>query len=709
MADEFVWSGTKADQGDHEQVGLFVNLCVSRLRKMEHGDPRTVVDGEAIKATEIGEIYVESMLLEIQRPRLNRNRNHPFWLPGFGAQVSAVQALLENSSNSSVILGDAGVGKTTFVRRLALDLAQEFDAAHADRFPIYCDLREFAKWWEAHNPVKRSGRERIADWAKGVGLRELIALALATSTATDFGQNIVETLFRQRSRGVVILDGLDEVDPPFDRQQDAEQAAKSFVSALELMFAAHAHCRFIVTARSREYYYSEHFRLPESPHYELSRFTTEQINVAIDRWHRQLAQRAADAGQILVVSPLEGAMRVKALIKKDRALALFASNPLLLQLLQCALVTRNYRPASIRDVCERAIEILLRSNDGFGGSRVGQADLVHRALEGVAGYMLVKSSARFGDDDLQPVRPGVVSFVEFCGAIIEGLGAGTWEKFSARADDFLAVMSLVMSRMRSIIEYEGPQAVGMEPTFRGVFAGCFLSRMSRPDRNKLGFSEVSEAAFESFGALASEQPEMLREALSLSSQHLADPSLIENVRLGLAVLAGIARAAPESQDARAAFQSARDIALATLAESSARLSLHHRLAIGAALGVIGDPRWSKQIRMGSAPLVPIPGGQAFAGRDSEYEIHSDKYRTTIARPCISIRLAPYEVSLIPVINAWFGEFVDDGAYDTPEYWASAEARGWRAQSARFLQSLREHAATRTEQHIHRTAHSSTYC
>lgn len=679
---------------DRSEIELIVTLSLARLHKIEHADPKTLFGTAVVLATDIADIYVEPSFREILPSRLNQQNGRPFWIPGFGAPVLDIGVLVDHPCNSVVILGDAGAGKTTFVRRLALTLAEEFKARRDKRFPVYCDLREFARWWEARRDVSKGS----ATWAKGVALEDLLDFAIETASPSARTQQALDLLFKHRARAVIILDGLDELDPPFEQQRESESAAKSFAQALETVFKVHE-CRFVVTARSREYYYADHLRLPASPHFELARFSTEQTNRATDLWHAALARCAEEAGRDLPVAPMEGAARVRSLIKKDRALALFASNPLFLQLLQCALVARDYRPASVRDVCERAIEILLRSGEPVPGRGEADADLVHMAMEGVAGRMLLTSSTPAREEGLQPANPGVLSFVDFCGGVIEGLSAASWERFAARAQDFLAVMSLIMGRMRSIIEYEGSAQVGMERTFRGVFAGCYLSRMPIPERNRLGFSAVAESAFESFGTISAESETLLREALLLAAQHMSDPALVSNVRLGLSILAGIARARNDAPEAQMALDRARAVALAALTAERAGVALDDRLAIATALGTIGDPRLSRTAGHHPTGLTPIPPGRARIGREREYSIQNPKYESSLATPIIEVECVAFSIGTTTVTNSWFAEFIDDGGYDEAKYWQSAEADSWRRQDKPLLQELHEHAHGRTAVHL----------
>lgn len=99
-----------------------------------------------------------------------------------------------------VVLGEAGSGKTTLVRRLVLDLLGT--RAHADRVPV---IVEVGSW----NPANQD----LAEWLAGQLIQHFPSLA---ATRAD-GRTMARTLVDLR-RVLPVLDGFDEIAPGLRRQ-----------------------------------------------------------------------------------------------------------------------------------------------------------------------------------------------------------------------------------------------------------------------------------------------------------------------------------------------------------------------------------------------------------------------------------------------------------------------------------------------------------
>jgi energy-coupling factor transporter ATP-binding protein EcfA2 len=220
-----------------------------------------------------------------------------------------------------MILGRPGAGKTTFLKRLATLCKQgEF---LPERVPIFVTLKEFA---EAPNQP---------------GLVEFIATSYLNAPNSPA---IAQLL--QQGRGLVLLDGLDEVlETQHDRVlREIEDFARRYEQSSILIT-----CRIA----AREYIFQQFTEV------EVADFTDQQIQDFADKWFKTKEPDQVDtAGKSAIASLFWQALKAQKPIKE------LATNPLLLTLLCLEFEQSSEFPKSRAELYDRALNVLLSKWDG---------------------------------------------------------------------------------------------------------------------------------------------------------------------------------------------------------------------------------------------------------------------------------------------------------------------------------------------------------
>lgn len=191
--------------------------------------------------------------------------------------LTVLDALGKAPDRRMVLLGRPGTGKSTFVRYLALRIAQLLSNPKADALdgwseqpllPVAISLGRFA---EEIPPDTRHGTAEL--------LEAFIHSTLERNDQMkDFVPFILDHL--RKKGGLFLFDGLDEV-ANLDLRPIVVQAVESFVSA----YNGHPKSRFLVTCRTYSYE-DERWKLTNWPVYELALFTPRQIDQFIDTWYK---------------------------------------------------------------------------------------------------------------------------------------------------------------------------------------------------------------------------------------------------------------------------------------------------------------------------------------------------------------------------------------------------------------------------------------
>ncbi len=255
-------------------------------------------------------------------------------------RVEGLKAVLEQ--RQLMILGRPGAGKTTFLKRLAIEcLNGKF---LADRLPIFVTLKEFAetegqpgivefvaKLAIPPNPPSKGGNRIEVPLLKG---------DLGGSLITRSTHNSALTHILDSGRGLVLLDGLDEV-----MEQEHDRVNREIREFAERYSQNH----IVITCRiaAREYIFQQFTEV------EMADFDDVQIQSFADKWFRTKEKNPESTTGEMFWKELESRKPVKEL----------AANPLLLTLLCLEFNDNHTLPKSRFDLFERGTHCLLRDWD----------------------------------------------------------------------------------------------------------------------------------------------------------------------------------------------------------------------------------------------------------------------------------------------------------------------------------------------------------
>lgn len=247
--------------------------------------------------------------------------------------LSALELL--NRHPRLVLLGDPGSGKSTFVNFVALCMAGQALGRKDVNLEVLRSPLPPAERWEEED-------KKLQPWRHGallpvrIVLRDFAATGLPEAGEKATAQHLWAFLGRElescrlgeylphleadlRQRGLVLLDGLDEVPEAETRREQLLQAVKSFCQGLG------PRCRVLLTSRTYAYR-NQDWDLPGFEVGELAPFTDGQISRFISRWYDQMAALKEDDAKG------RAALLERAVFTGDRLLGL-ARRPLLLTLM----------------------------------------------------------------------------------------------------------------------------------------------------------------------------------------------------------------------------------------------------------------------------------------------------------------------------------------------------------------------------------------
>ncbi len=272
-----------------------------------------------------------------------------FFLGGVKQQrVPGLDAVLDK--RQLMILGRPGAGKTTFLKRLAIEcLNGKF---LADRLPIFVTLKEFAE---------AEGQPGIVEFVADVGakhsgeksMRSQINHLPNASPLPGVRSTLIEIL--ESGRGLVLLDGLDEV-----MEQDHDRIIREIREFAERYSQNH----IVITCRiaAREYIFQQFTEV------EMADFDDDQIQSFADKWFKTQEKNPESTTGEMFWKELESRKPVKEL----------AANPLLLTLLCLEFHDSSAFPQSRSELYDRALNVLLSKWDGQ--RRILRGEEVYKGL-----------------------------------------------------------------------------------------------------------------------------------------------------------------------------------------------------------------------------------------------------------------------------------------------------------------------------------------
>ncbi|MDY6806216.1 MAG: HEAT repeat domain-containing protein, partial [Cyanobacteriota bacterium] len=306
----------------------------------------------------------------------------------------------------AVLLGAPGSGKTTLMSYFAVRLPwQEPEAdglagdGDTDWLPILIKIRD----WERH-----SEEMNLLEYAGYFAEKNLGAKSLPVG----FFEHWLE-----RGRGLILLDGLDEV-ARVGKREVVVRRIESFLQQYDGNSA-------IVTSRPAGYR-GDFFRTEEFPHYQLEPFDDEKIEEFVENWYDSRVKDPEEAGRRK--ESLRGA------IEESDRIKLLARNPLLLTIIALIHRYQALLPKERHKLYDKAVETLLTSWDAY------KEISSHKALNHVT------------LDDLRRLMEVLALWVHTQGSVGENEGGTLIDK-----EELISQLSREIKSLKAIELYQGKQ------------------------------------------------------------------------------------------------------------------------------------------------------------------------------------------------------------------------------------------------------------
>ena len=313
---------TKLEKIEISQLVAEIRASVKESVEQECGTIRVL---DMTRPIELNDIYTQVNILEkiIGRRRFDleqllQNCN-PEEFDRFGLgqiqqkRVPGLEAVKHHSK--LMVLGKPGVGKTTFLKYLAIKCNRgDFNE---NKIPIFISLKKFAE-----TPGQPDIKEYITQWFENYKI-------------VNASKKVEEFIIR--GRGLFLLDGLDEV-----REDDYKRVIRQ-IEACHRLFSNN---QFVITCRiaARDY------TLTPFVEVEVADFDKQQINNFVTSWFA--IKKLEDYPQYFMEQ-----------LKANPTIKELANNPLLLTLLCLEFEDSGSFPSDRTDLYARATNTLLRKWD----------------------------------------------------------------------------------------------------------------------------------------------------------------------------------------------------------------------------------------------------------------------------------------------------------------------------------------------------------
>ncbi|CAK8722211.1 MAG: NACHT domain-containing protein [Candidatus Electronema aureum] len=295
-------------------------------------------DGASYNAVRLWSVFVPQSVREcekfqprhLEQPKGDEERQEQL-RPYFEQPLRPVlEVCADQQLQRLVILGDPGSGKSTLLRCLALEWARDEDANRRATapLPLLIELRAYNQW------ECSSGKSFIAYLHHAQNWHRL-------------NQNALDALLHRPGRVLLLLDGLDEI---FDPQQ-----RELAVNDIFRFSNDYPNARIILTSRVVGYK-PERLRDAGFHHFMLQDFDAGQIEEFLKLWH-QITFTFSDQEEAE-----RKRQRLAKAVADSRPIKLLAGNPLLLTLM--AIINRKEElPRNRARLYEKAAELLLQQWD----------------------------------------------------------------------------------------------------------------------------------------------------------------------------------------------------------------------------------------------------------------------------------------------------------------------------------------------------------
>lgn len=615
--------------------------------------------------------YVEQLTMRVQHDadkRPEHQRDTPY-----SRRVTVLEALAAN--RRLVLLGEAGSGKSTFAKFLALCLAGEYldrsvnlltlnngheapedgeeldirQWTHGALLPIFVELRRFVTSEQFPRDYEEGSTAHLFNY--------LTAHVQNDQVHPEFAYVLRDYLQKQGNGVLLILDGLDEVP-------QAEQHREQLRSMIIRFTQEYPNCRVLVTSRPYAYQMEQGWRL-DGAGFEtvtLAALDDTQITTFSKMWYRQLSaleQRTAEEAEHMA-EDLVAAVR-------QYSLRPLAERPLMLTMMA---ILHNRRggqlPGARAQLYEESVELLLDAWNRLRGV-VGPAILsdqlgmsvqqMRAALEEVAYTIHLRTDEESTTPDIS------------LGVLLEA--------FALRENDApLKAVVDVLHQRSGILVADSPSTYRFpHRSYQEFLAACYLVSQPDFDRQIIQLIETDpvrwrEVVLFMAGRLASSSTPYLvwRLIEALVPQHPDRVTAPDDPRLVRALYAGLAVQdndlwKPARQDEHT-LENTR-LWLRYIIEHG-QLPPNDRAEAGRVLAALGDDR------PGVCDLnihwCEIPAGPFLMGSSS-----GDSFANDNEKPQHEVELPSYLISKYPITWAQFRPFVEGDGYINRDYWTEA---GW---------------------------------
>jgi formylglycine-generating enzyme required for sulfatase activity len=626
-------------------LARYFRQAMLRLNYLEYGDPREYLEKRIpdAPATPLSDVWVP--------PRFIKKFTR-------GEEVS-LNTFLADPETCRLVLADPGFGKSTLARFLTCDFIVAYERGVSGRFGVYVPLSQLR--------------------TSGFSHHEAVALAAATYVGLQDDDIVRTALAQELRRATIIFDGLDEL--PTARRSGGDAAIPLRADAQELIAALrHRHpvgggeedgIPSIVTCR-----YTDYFEDPGStlaaPHYVMSSFSPPQRDQAVYRWHE------AALAAVLKVRPEDDAVAKEL---AERAAAILGTmrehadvgglclTPLMLSILQTVYAGKWDLPASVSQLCSRAIDwMLIDKQPGPDPNPLNPPyprwlrDVVTE-LAWILQERFVADGARgFSTEELR----SIVSQV----ATIPRQQRGVYE------DAVTSVCTFLERGHGILVKLSAERFDFAHNMLREVMAGRALGRLTPSARRTYALDESWAGPIRYWaGLLAAEN----KGAFEIST--MID-ELERDVQEG-SLTAAVARAemlvevclVQQRGELPRRLQQLIEVVKAELVKTLGRRDLARttRIRIGDLLSVLGDPT---QLIAWPDTVEWILAGNRLIGATSNPRTKINKYDGCQPTPQITGHLPGFGIGRYLVTNRDYEAFINAGGYSTERHWCSPLAWQW---------------------------------
>lgn len=292
-----------------------------------------------------------------------------------------------------VILGPPGSGKTTLLRSMVLQLLNK--RTHSETglpgstIPVFLHLRDLV------DPISSNPDSNLADIINHH--LEQIRIKLEKGSDTPQNRPPDDWIDRQikNNRGLIVLDGLDEVADSLIRRQ--------IVAWVQGLTEKHPDNRFVITSRPGGYIANP---LKDVTSLEVQGFNQEQQRQFVHNWYLQ--QEISSTGQD--DAGVRGDARIGAddlleRINRSNDLSSLAINPLTLTMIANVHRFRNQLPGKRVELYAEICDVFLgqwRLKKGFSDGLLSSAQKIH-VLQPLAFHMMVNNTREVELKDVREI------------------------------------------------------------------------------------------------------------------------------------------------------------------------------------------------------------------------------------------------------------------------------------------------------------------